>query len=212
MNLGKDDSTGRCYQKTSRWEMETGQTAYKRKLAYRRLGINPKDVQCIPFLAAQLRRIARTARCVDTHNPDAPPCRPLDYLRFSEDPEARKVLEVYDSVPESYRRLLRPEDFCHAAGVSPWRVLEIITVVAVRNAGQACAIVSSILQPRVVAKIVERALQDDGMKECVLLSKATGFLPYSGLDNRGGRVPFGSRPERDGATQATLPSSSFQPK
>lgn len=160
--------------------LETGQTDYKRKLACRRLGINPKDVQYIPFLATQLRRVASTVRCADTNNPVAPLFRPLDYLRFSEDPEARKLLEVYDSVPKSYRRLLRPEDFCHAAGVSPWRVLEIITVVAVRQAGQACAIVGSILHPRVVAKTVERALQDGGSKECVMLLKASGFLSARG--------------------------------
>jgi hypothetical protein len=177
MNLRKDDSTGRCNQKTSRWEMETGQTAYKRKLAYRRLGINPKDVQCIPFLATQLRRIARTARCADTDNPDAPPFRPLDYLRFSDDPEARKVLEVYYSVPESYRRLLRPEDFCHAASVSPWRVLDAITLAAVRLGAMGSAVVAAIAQPLVVQKTVDRALTDDGdLVACRTLLRASGFL------------------------------------
>ena len=50
---------------------------------------------------------------------------PFDYLRSSEDPDARKVVDVYLSVPESYRRLLPAEAFCRAAGVSPERVLEI---------------------------------------------------------------------------------------
>jgi hypothetical protein len=153
----------------------TGQTDYKRRLAYKRLGINPKDVQCIPFLATQLRRIARAVRGADKHSP-APTVRPLDFLGSSEDHEARKVLEVYLSVPESYRRLLRPEDFCHAAGVSPWRVLEIITVVAVRQGAQASAVVASIEHLRVVEKTVERALQDDGWRERMIMHKATGFL------------------------------------
>jgi hypothetical protein len=155
----------------------TGQTAYKRELAYRCLGINPKDVQCVPFLATQLRRIARTVRGVDTDDPSSAPVRPLEYLRSSEDPDARKVLDAYDSVPESYRRLLRPEDFCHAAGISPWRVLEIITVVAVRQGVQSSALLASMLSPRVVEKTVERALQDDGIRERTMLLKATGFLP-----------------------------------
>ena len=154
--------------------IDTGQTAYKRQLAHRCLGINPKDVQCVPFLANQLRRIARTVRGVD---PAAAPVRPLEYLRNSQDPEARKLLQVYYSVPESYRRLLRPEDFCHAAGVSPWRVLEIITVVAVRQGAQSSAIVASILHLRVVAKTVEMALRDDGIRERRMLHKATGWLP-----------------------------------
>ena len=157
--------------------METGQTAYKRNLAYRRLGINPKDVQCTPFLATELRRIARTVCGFGMENPSGAPIRPLEYLGFSEDPEARKVLKVYYSVPESYRRLVRLEYFCHAAGVSPWRVLEIITVIAVRRGAQASAVLAAVAHPRVVQKTVERALQDDGTKERLMLNKAVGFLP-----------------------------------
>jgi hypothetical protein len=159
---------------------KTGQTAYKRKLAYRRLGINPKDVQCIPFFASQLRRIARTGRRAGREDQLAAPVRPLDYLASSADPEARKVLERYYSVPESYRRLLRPEDFCHAAAVSPWRVLESITVVAVRQAAQMSAIVAGALQPRVVEKTVQRALRDEGTKERMMLLRAVGFLQAGG--------------------------------
>ncbi len=154
-----------------------GQTDYKRELAYRRLGMNPKEVQCVPFLAAQLRRIARIVRGVDKDSPPTAPVRALDFLECSEDPEARKVLEVYRSVPESYRRLLRPEDFCHAAGVSPWRVLECITVVGVRQVAQGSAILAAVLHPSVVEKTVERALQEDGIRERMMLHKAVGFLP-----------------------------------
>jgi hypothetical protein len=112
---------------------DTGQTAYKRQLAYRHLGINPKDVQYLPFVARQLRRIARrinhTANRGEPSDPSdlsSQPVRALDYLRSSDDPEAQKVVNAYFSVPESYRRLLPLEAFCHAAGVSPWRVLECI--------------------------------------------------------------------------------------
>lgn len=155
----------------------TGQTAYKRRLAYRHLGINPKDVQHLPFLASQLRRIScRINHAANKGDPSSLSVRPLDYLRSSEDPEAHKVVSAYLSVPESYRRLLPPEAFCHAAGVSPCRVLEIITVVAVRQVAQASAIVAAINHPRVVQKTVERALKDDGTRERMMLHKAVGFL------------------------------------
>ena len=153
-----------------------GQTDYKRELAYGHLGINPKDVQRFPFFATDLRRIARVVRGAVSSDPPDAPVRPLDYLQFSEDPDARKVLEVYRSVPESYRRLLRPEDFCHAAGVSPWRVLECITVAAVRQAAQGAAILAAVLHPRVVEKTIERALRDEGIHDRVVIHKATGFL------------------------------------
>jgi hypothetical protein len=182
MNMRNDDSTAHDYRESSRSEVpaETGQTAYKRQLAYRRLGIDPKDVQCVPFLATQLRRIARSVRGVDTDDPPTAPIRPLEYLRNSEDPDARKVVEAYYKVPESYRRLLRPEDFCHAAGVSPWQVLEFITVVVVRERAQVSAMLASLMLPRVVQKTVERALQDDGFRERRMMLKAVGFLPARG--------------------------------
>jgi len=146
-----------------------GQTAYKRQLAYRHLGITPKDVQCIPFLAIQLRRIARVAGA-----------RPLDSLQSSDDPDARNVYSVYLSVPESYRKLIPVEAFCFAAGVSPWRILELITAGAVRQGAQASAIIASILHPSVVVKTVEKALQDDGTQERMMLHKAVGFSPTRG--------------------------------
>jgi hypothetical protein len=154
-----------------------GQTAYKRKLAYAQLGIDPKDVQHVPFLRAELRRIARVIRGVDMSNRPSPSVRPLDLLRSSDDPEARKVADVYSSVPESYRRLLPAEAFCHAAGVSPWRVLEVIAAVGVREGAQASAVVAAVMHPRVVQATIERALQADGTKERMMLHKAMGFIP-----------------------------------
>jgi len=158
------------------WTNES-QTDYKRQLAYRRLGISPQDVEPAPFFCIQLRRIAR---CINQGNPASLSIRPLDYLGFSEDPEARKVSEAYLKVPASYRKLLRPEDFCHAAGVSPWKVLEIIVAVAARRRAEASALLAAILGPNVVEKTVERALKDGGWRECLMLHKATGFVPTSG--------------------------------
>ena len=71
-----------------------GQTAYKRGLAYKRLGINPRDVQHIPFLRAELRRIARCVnRGLHKDEPAVSPVRPLDYLQSSEYPDARSACE-----------------------------------------------------------------------------------------------------------------------
>ena len=150
-----------------------GQTAYKRRLAYERLGVDPKDVKTVPFLRYNLRHIARTInQGVDSSSQQ----RPLDYLLSSEDPEARKLANVYLSVPESYRKLLPAEAFCLAAGVSPYRALEIITGTAVRMGAMASTVVASVMQPRVVQKTIERALQDDGSRERGMLFKATGLI------------------------------------
>jgi hypothetical protein len=158
-----------------------GETAYKRQLAYERLGIDSKDVQYVPFFATQLRRIARRINHHAGRNDQSTSrFHALDYLRFSEDPEAQKVVDAYFSVPQSYRRLLPPEAFCHAASVSPWRVLEIITGVAVRQTAQASALIAAIAHPSVVGKTIEMALQDDGTRERMMLHKAVGFLRSPG--------------------------------
>ena len=154
-----------------------GQTAYKRRLAYERLGVDPKDVKTVPFLRYNLRHIARTInQGVDSSSQQ----RPLDYLLSSEDPEARKLANVYLSVPESYRKLLPAEAFCLAAGVSPYRALEIITGTAVRMGAMASTVVASVMHPRVVRKTIERALQDDGVKDRMALHRASGFVPSRG--------------------------------
>jgi len=143
-----------------------GETAYKRALAYQCLGTSPDDARCVPFVRSSLKRIARIL------NQD-----PLDLLQSSDDPDARAVHNVRCKLPPSYMRLLPLEAFLTAAGVSPWRILEIVTGVAVRQGAQASAIVAAVWHPRVVLKTVERALQDDGETERTTLFRAVGFLP-----------------------------------
>ena len=152
-----------------------GQTAYKRDLAYQHLGIQPESVERVPFLWPNLRGIAR--RLNRDRAEDAPVVCPLDLLQWSEDPAAHKVLQKYLSVPESYRRLLPAEAYCCAAGVSPWRILEIVTGVAVRLGTQSSAILAAIWHPRVVEKTIEMALTDEGTADRNALHRATGFTP-----------------------------------
>jgi hypothetical protein len=154
-----------------------GQTAYKRRLAYERLGVDPKDVETVPFLRNNLRRIFR---CINQDADSDSRRSPLDYLLSSEDPDARKLANVYLSVPKSYRRLLPAEAFCLAAGVSPYRVLEIITGTAVRMGAMASTIVASVMQPHLVRKTIQMALQDDGVKDRQTMFRAVGFIPPRG--------------------------------
>src|SRR5262245_3468598 len=154
-----------------------GQTAYKRALAFAHLGIDPASVPCIPFFRANLTRIGRLLNHPRIKpEPDARPIRPFDCLQFTDHPDACKVSRVYRSVPESYRRLLPPEAFCVAAGVSPFRVLELIAAGATRQTGQASAIIAALWHPQVVAKTIERALQDGGTREREMLFRACGFM------------------------------------
>jgi hypothetical protein len=127
----------------------------------------------LPFIRADLRRIARLLN--QGRGNCEPLVRPLELLRASDDIEARKALQKYLSVKESYRRLLPVEAFCCAAGVSPSHVLACITAVAVRQGAQGSAILGAMWLPHVVAKTVERALQDNGTRERTLIHRAFGF-------------------------------------
>lgn len=143
-----------------------GQTDYKRALAYQLLGIEAKDIQPIPYFETQLRKIARASRVS---------CA-LALLAESDDPNAIKVNLAYLSVPESYRRLLPAEAFCHAAEVSPWLVLDAVTIAALRGGVMASALVAAIHGPQVVQKTIDIALTDDGVKERIAFHKATGWI------------------------------------
>jgi len=158
--------------------LSIGQTAYKRFLAYQCLGIDPEKVERAPFLGTELRRIRRLAHPIrETDGTPCPPVGLLDALRFADDVDARKVLSAYTAVPKSYRRLLAPELYCHAAGVSPWRVLEIVAGVEIRMGTRASAIIAKMVMPDVVKRSIERSRKPDGFKDRELLARVTGLLP-----------------------------------
>jgi hypothetical protein len=94
----------------------------------------------------------------------------------SADPEARAVAKLYTTVPESYRKLVPAEAYCYAAGVSPYRILEIITGSAVRFGAQASTVLASAMLPKVVQKTIDKAMQDEGTKERELVFRATGLI------------------------------------
>jgi hypothetical protein len=151
-----------------------GQTAYKRRLAYAHLGINPSDVRPVAFFRENLRRIARQ---INRGRARDQIIHPFDYLLSSADPDGRKVAKLYLSVPASHRRLLPPQAFCQAAGVSPYRVLEIITGAAVRFGAEASMVLAATMLEDVVQKLIDKALQPDGDKDRELYFRLAQYLP-----------------------------------
>jgi hypothetical protein len=134
-------------------------------LAFQKLGINPGDVQFMPFVRASLKRIARVL------NQD-----PINLLGSCDAQEARKVYDVYQAVPVSLRRFLPVEAIFTAAGVRPERVIELIAGLAARDAALGAAVVAAIWSAGVVRKTVEMALTDGGVKDRLTLFRAVGFL------------------------------------
>jgi hypothetical protein len=159
-----------------------GQTNYKRFRAYQQLGVRPQDVEIVPLFRAQLSSLARCiSRDRGKGNPQSgATIGPFSCLEQSSDPDARRVLAACEAVPQTYRRLLPPEAFCLAAGVSPRRVLEMLAVVLVQNGGRLTDIRAAVAQRRVLNKTAERALQDEGWRERLMIHKATGAVPTWG--------------------------------
>jgi hypothetical protein len=56
----------------------------------------------------------------------------------------------------------------------------MIALVLLQNGGRLTSIRAAVEQGRVLGKTVERALQDDGWRERLMIHKATGFLPTWG--------------------------------
>jgi hypothetical protein len=175
----------------------------QRDLAYARLGVTEEDTLAQPQITPQLRMIAKTIQragqpkvtrrvlsqkgtttLVDDTQHAVPYSPGADlitswpsYLHASDDPEAKKVISVYYSVPGWVRSALPVEAFCLASTVSTSRILEILTGVCVRLGAQASTIIAAVSHPSVVQHNVERALDHDGEKWTEMLHRATGFIP-----------------------------------
>jgi hypothetical protein len=162
---------------------------YVREEALTRLGITEKQLSDAPKITPQIRMIVRTVRGAPRKDklggPRQPPYGPggnlytswPTYLEASDVAEAGQVRDVYYSLPRYLRVRLPIEAFCVAAGVSPLKILEILTLVLVRQGTQASQIVAAVNHPRVVAKTVEMAMTDEGYADRVVLHKHANFLP-----------------------------------
>ena len=141
--------------------------------AYRHLDIDRTLVSKLPRITPQLGQVNKMLDKLGLNLPHDP----YFYLSASEHPDARAILDARNSLPRYMANLLPIEAFCCKAGISPPRVLEMITVVAMRMGAQASTMLAALSHPEVVKRTIESALTDAGADERAILHKATGFLP-----------------------------------
>lgn len=147
--------------------------------ALAKLGIQTADVWSKPRITPhidELRLILQNISYTSGENLNLPESI-FDVLETSDDPDARKVLEKYYSIPLTHRRSLEIEAFCVAAGVPTLRVLELIVGSIVHMNHRLSEAIANVASPAVVRKTVEMALTDEGTKDRELIHKATGFIP-----------------------------------
>jgi hypothetical protein len=153
--------------------------------AYAKLGVSRAVVATHPRITPQLRKIGKMLERLNLNLPRDP----YFYLSASEHPDARAIIAARASIARYFTKLLPIEAFCVAAAVPTPRVLEMVTVAAMRMGAQASTMLAALSHPDVVKKTIEVALTDAGTDDRAVLHKATGFLP----------TPRGSQ------TQITIP-------
>jgi len=136
-----------------------------RDQAYERLGVTPEKVAAVPQISHLLRKL------------DGGKSAAINLLRGSENPDARRFLEVYQDAPMTSRALLSIEAFCIAANVPTYRLMGIVVEEAIRQGTLCSALIAASYLPRVVKKAAEMALTDAGVGDRKMLLQATGFLP-----------------------------------
>jgi hypothetical protein len=139
--------------------------------ALKRLDVRASDVMLMPQITPTLRMVAKVLR------KSGRPADPMFYLNASDDPVALEVRQMYYGMPAAEAKSVPIEAFCLAARVSPLRILEIITAIAVRLSVQSSAILATVSHPQVVEKTIDIALTDDGVEDRAMLHRAAGFLP-----------------------------------
>lgn len=139
----------------------------------RTMNIDPLAVASQPQISPQLRLMFAALR----RNKSTLPRDVISYLQSSSAPEARKVLEQYNSLSTDLRGLVSIEALCVMAEVSTLLLLEIIVSACVRMGATVSTVIGAVSHPKVVEKTVEMALTDSGIEDRTILHRATGFLP-----------------------------------
>ena len=156
------------------------------RAACEHLGVRMEDVERQPIITPQLRKLARDLQRLGEESVPKNWSKtvkamlvgtPIYYLKASDSPDARLVLDAYYSISGNHRKVLPLEAFCLAAGVPTSRIFEIIVGTAVRLGARTSTVIAAVSHPAVVRKTIEMALTDAGLGDRNTLHKAVGFLP-----------------------------------
>jgi len=133
--------------------------------AYERIGVTEEEVNAAPKITHILRELpGKTDKAIE-------------FLRGSEDPDARKWLSVYDSVPSSVRKMLPFESFCVAAGITTKRMLEVITGACFEQSDAVAALLSKSAKPQILQKSIKLAQKPKQWEDRKMIMQHEGYAP-----------------------------------
>lgn len=157
-----------------RLDPETGLLVDRRKLAaLRKLSVSLKALTTAPPIGDHFDRFAwRRQRA------GHPTCWTY-YLRMSEAPEAKAILEKVLLLGEDARSRVPMEAFAISAGVNPWRLYECLTGAAMRAEAQTGTFLIAVNQEDILAALIERAkdLSPDGDRAREQFLRMSGYMP-----------------------------------
>src|SRR5438552_6919090 len=141
--------------------------AEKRAQAYRNLGVDPNRVMLEPKITPHLRKLPGGLKFA------------IECLMASDSQEARAfVVHYYEwGLSQQDRDLLPIEAFCIAIGVSPWRLLGVITETAGRLGANLGAVLAAMAHPDIVQTSIEQAKLPGGITDREMQLKHMQFLP-----------------------------------
>ena len=150
-----------------------------RRNALRKLGVTEEQLRAAPVITPMLHRIAGLQGGLEHDSSFAANEAAVGYLRMSEEPDARKVVDIFDRTKLSLRaRYVVPmEAYCIAAGVSPNRVLELVVATMVRAGAQLDTIITAARHHELVEKSITIGLTDGGIDDRMAVHRATGYVP-----------------------------------
>ena len=99
------------------------------------------------------------------------------YLAGSEEPEARKLLELRSRLTRDQRKAVPFEAYCIAAEVSTKKMFGIISQEVVDQSAKATELLAKARHPEVVEATIRSALTLTGDKDRKMLHQAQGFVP-----------------------------------
>jgi hypothetical protein len=98
----------------------------------------------------------------------------VDYLRFSDDEQARQIVALYDSLNATERKAVTIDYLIMAAGADVHHVSGVIQEAVSRIRGVEAGLLAYMDAPKVMKKTVEHALTPDGYQDRRLILETVG--------------------------------------
>lgn len=158
------------------------------------MGLDPEKMVGVPRITFQLEHAEGGIEQV------------IEALRGSDETDAQTFIRKYDTCSASDLEKLTLEEIATAAGIGTIDLLGVATKALFEQSQTVAGVIAASAHPKVVAKSIQMALRDGGVREREMLHTATGFLPTpkgtvifnnrTQVANFGGHGP-GREPEGD---------------